>query len=381
MNSQTIDDDSLAAFKNDLIASNILNAIDPSPDGNAEDTYTKINDSLLALKEKHFPVKRVRFRRYQHKVQPWMTDIILLNIKIKDEAYVKFRKAKTPIERTKWKSKLKQLERDITEWITEAKANYYTQQLEKHKNDIKKTWETIKTAIDKRRHKSAFPEFFKIGENNIFDKTDIANGFNRYFVNIGRELADSLDSTGKPHFSRYLGPKATSRFSFQLVNSDTILKLIGNLTPKPSAGPDGISSIILRAVAPEISPLLAIAINQSLTSGVFPSSLKIAKVIPLYKNKGESTDFGNYRPISLLNVISKIFERVVYNQVYAYFIKHNLFYSSQYGFRTQHSTEDAAIELVDQIYKAFEDNPTDEVLAIFLDLSKAFDTIDHEILF
>ena len=160
MNSQTIDNDSLAAFKNDLIASNILTAIDPSPEGNAEDTYTKINDSLLALKEKHFPVKKVRFRRYQHKVQPWMTDIILLNIKIKDEAYVKFRKAKTPTERTKWKSKLKQLERDITEWITEAKANYYTQQLEKHKNDIKKTWETIKIAIDKRRHKSSFPDFF-----------------------------------------------------------------------------------------------------------------------------------------------------------------------------------------------------------------------------
>ena len=174
INSQIIDDESLANFKTDLIASNILDSIDQSPNGNAEDTYAKINESLIALKEKHFPIRKVRFRRHQHKIQPWMTDIILLNIKLKDEAYVKFRKAKTVIERTKWKSKLKEMERDITEWITEAKANYYAQQLEKHINDIKKTWETIKTAIDKRRHKSAFPEFFKIGERNIFDRIETA---------------------------------------------------------------------------------------------------------------------------------------------------------------------------------------------------------------
>ena len=219
-----------------------------------------------------------------------------------------------------------------------------------------------------------------MGEKNIFEKTEISNEFNKYFVNIGPELADSLDSSGKPSFSNYLGPKAQSKFSFKLINSETISKLISNLPPKSSAGPDGISAIILKEICQVISPILAIAINQSLTSGIFPSSLKIAKVIPLYKNKGEDTVFGNYRPISLLNVISKLFERVVYNQVYAYFIENNLFYNSQYGFRSQHSTEDAAIELVDQLHKVFENNPDDQLLAVFLDLSKAFDTIDHEIL-
>ena len=134
---------------------------------------------------------------------------------------------------------------------------------------------------------------------NIFDKTEIANEFNKYFINIGLELANSLDTSGKEQFFTYLGPKTQSRFSFRLVDSSTIIKLITNLPTKFIAGPDGISSIILKEVKNEVAPILNIAINQSLTHGIFPSDLKIAKVIPLFKEKGESTDFVNYRPISL----------------------------------------------------------------------------------
>ena len=88
------------------------------------------------------------------------------------------------------------MEKDLTDWINEAKTNYYTQQFEMYKNDIKKTWDTIKIAIDRRRHKSSFPDYFKVNERNIFENTEIANEFNRYFVNIGPELANSLDTDG-----------------------------------------------------------------------------------------------------------------------------------------------------------------------------------------
>ena len=113
-------------------------------------------------------------------------------------------------------------------------------------------------------------------------------------------------------------------------------------------------------------------------SGIFPSKLKIAKVIPIFKEKGDDFNFENYRPISLLSIISKIFERVVHDQLYSYFEENNLFYKHQYGFRKKHSTELAALELIDRVLKDM-DNKQDP-FAIFLDLSKAFDTIDHSIL-
>ena len=146
-----------------------MSSLNTSPDGNVEDTYSTINNTLEQLRDKHFPVRKIRFKRHQHKIQPWMTDIILLNIKNKDEMYVRFRKAKTPLEKSRLKSELKKMEKDITEWIVEAKSSYFAKKFEDHINYVKKTWDTIKIAIDRRRHKSHFPEFFREGDRNIFE--------------------------------------------------------------------------------------------------------------------------------------------------------------------------------------------------------------------
>ena len=95
---------------------------------------------------------------------------------------------------------------------------------------------------------------------------------------------------------------------------------------------------------------LTIIINQSLTSGILPDKLKIAKVIPLYK-KDDPSVLGNYRPISLLHAISKLFEKVFVNQIHDFFNKNNLYYGSQYSFREKHSTQLAAAEVIDRVIK------------------------------
>ena len=122
---------------------------------------------------------------------------------------------------------------------------------------------------------------------------------------------------------------------------------------------------------------ITLIIRQVLHTGICPDKLKIAKVIPVYK-KDDETIFSNYRPISILPAISKIIEKVVYNQIYSFFTQHKLFNESQYGFRTNHSTELAALELVDRINYTLDKNETP--FSFFLDLSKAFDTLDHTIL-
>lgn len=118
-------------------------------------------------------------------------------------------------------------------------------------------------------------------------------------------------------------------------------------------------------------------VNQSLNTGIFPNKLKIAKVIPVYK-KDDETCIENYRPISILPAISKIIEKVIYLQIHKHFLDNNLYFSSQYGFRESHSTELAILEVVDRITYDMDKGKTP--INIFMDLSKAFDSINHEIL-
>ncbi len=122
---------------------------------------------------------------------------------------------------------------------------------------------------------------------------------------------------------------------------------------------------------------LTIIINQTLKTGIFPDKLKIVKVIRLYK-KDDETFFTNYRPISLLSANSKVFEKVAFIQLYRYFQANNVFYNNQYGFREGHSTELAALELVDRVIPEMVKGETP--FNVYLDLSKAFDTLDHSIL-
>ncbi len=261
--------------------------------------------------------------------------------------------------------------------IRDQKKKYYSSRFEKYKNDIRKTWKTINEVLNRTKKKKMFPEYFQDGNTTITDKLEIANKFNIFFTNIGPELANKIKAPKNKNFKRYLKKKFTKQLKFKQTNETEVKKIIESLQPKNSSGFDGISMKLIKKLKTILITPLTLIINQSLKSGIFPNKLKIAKVNPIYK-KDDETLFTNYRPISLLPVISKIFERIIYNQVFEFFTKNKLFFKNQYGFRKGHSTEFATLEIIDRIICKMDKNETP--INVYLDLSKAFDTLDHDIL-
>ena len=166
-------------------------------------------------------------------------------------------------------------------------------------------------------------------------------------------------------------------YSFSLVYENQILKYLNQLGANKATGLDGIPSRFIKDGASIIAEPLAHVINLSLIQGMVPEDLKSARVVPIFK-KNDKTSVGNYRPISILSIVSKIYEKVVYDQVEAYFRKNNLLYKFQSGFRSKFSTDTCLIHLTDFIRKEMDKGHI--VGMILLDLQKAFDTVDHSIL-
>jgi hypothetical protein len=160
-------------------------------------------------------------------------------------------------------------------------------------------------------------------------------------------------------------------------NEDEITKLISELNPNKSCGIDLIDTFIIKQLAGPLAPILSNIFNKSMNTGRVPDKLKEAMITPVYKSDDRKS-FGNYRPISILPIFSKILERIIYNRLLTYLDKMHILSSNQYGFRKNYSTYMALIELIDSLSHSIDNN--EYTIGIFVDLSKAFDTVDHKIL-
>ena len=177
-------------------------------------------------------------------------------------------------------------------------------------------------------------------------------------------------------FNTYLNNKPNpSSLYFTPTGPTEFLTILKACKAKKSTGDDGSSMILLKQLCEPCSVPLSMIINISLEQGIVPNAMKLAKVIPIYKAKQE---FNNYRPISLLSNISKLLERVVHDRLYSFLTKYNVLYDSQYGFRPKGSTIDAITEFTSELLPTLDIN--EKCLSVYLDLSEAFDTINHNIL-
>ena len=212
----------------------------------------------------------------------------------------------------------------------------------------------------------------------LTEEKDIANEFGEYVATVGKQLAQTITNprNGIDHYIDKIPTQMNSFFMYP-TSAYEIKKIIGDLKSKPSSSCDGINNILLKEIRDNISQPLTITFNKSLQEGVFPEKMKQADVIPLFKLKTRN-DKTNYRPISLLMTISKILENIVYKCMYTYLDSNNMIFCSQYGFRNNHSCELMTCELLGEVAKGLENKKN--TVAVYLDLFKAFDTLDHSIL-
>ena len=215
------------------------------------------------------------------------------------------------------------------------------------------------------------------GGNILTQAVDMANKFNNFFINIGPLLSKDIRLDRNHNYEKYLNRHIFTSFHFELVDNNDVKKTIMSLRSKTWTEHDGISTKLLKIISPALIESFRIIIKQSLITGIYPHRLKIAKAIPIYKKRKQAID--GQLPTDIFVVIHvQALWKVVYNQLFTYFQKNRLLHNGQYGFRMNHSTELAAIELADRILKDIDNKKLS--LAIYMDLSKAFDTLDHNIL-
>jgi len=215
----------------------------------------------------------------------------------------------------------------------------------------------------------------------VFDSVIVASKFNNFFCNIASKLVEKLpkrEFEEKQLLDFYQQKNVMSNsFSFTVVSEDEVFKLLSSLNTAKSTGCDNISARFVKEGAVVLCTPLSYIINLSLTKAIVPSDFKMARVVPLFK-KGSRSCEGNYRPVSILPVISKIFEKVVYKQFYKYLSDNDVIYKFQSGFRSSFSTDTALTYMCDKI--RFDMDKGLYTGLVLLDLQKAFDTVDHQIL-
>ena len=364
-------------FHNALKQKNVFDELDKNMNSDPNSNYEIIENTLKETLNECMPTKIVKFNRKKHKKSPWITFGIIRSINNRNKLYKKWKQTKIESENyILTKMHFNKYRNTLRKTIDNAKKMHYKNLFDRFKFNIKKTWSIISDTLNRNKHK-LIPETMIIDGRDCSNKQTIADNFNTYFATITEQMIASFPDHETASYADYLNSSIGSRFEFHTINDHMTKCMINNLKTSRSKGHDGITSELLKVINDDICSSITVMINQSLTTGIFPSKLKIAKITPIHK-KGGKNIIGNYRPISVLPVISKIFETTISDQITRYFKINSIFCPQQYGYRQNSSTELAALDLIDRVVGQLNDKYIP--INFYLDLSKAFDSIDHTIL-
>lgn len=257
--------------------------------------------------------------------------------------------------------------------IRRAKQMYFDELIINSANKSKTVWRIINNSLKNNASTNKFE--IEVNGHITSENSIISNEFNSYFVNLPKLIRTSL----KQHNSISKTSPITMNDSIYLnpVTTTEIINVIQNLKQSNSVGPDDISIKIIKKCAHQLAEPLCHIINTCFQDGMYPNMLKLSKILPLYK-KGDHKLLSNYRPIAILSVFSKIFEKILATRIITFLESKQLLSPNQHGFREHKSTTTALLAILNHVYKNLDQNK--KVLATFVDLSKAFDCVDHQIL-
>ena len=342
--------------------------IDVMGNQNAQNAFTVFHEKLTTLYGTSFPLER-KSSKYKDR-KPWLSAGLKKCIKVKNKLFL--RKVKNPTLTNI--QVYKRYKNNLKEVLLSAERSHYDSVLLRYKGDMKKAWTVVKEVINKSKKKSSSDRFIIRG-NQITDPVEICQEFNKFFVDVGASTARNIPSSNEDPISFITGNYPMSMV-VDLTDVNEITNIVKSLK-NSSPGWDSFPVKILKAALPQlINPLLHVT-NLSLQQGIFPNELKKARVIPLFKG-GDQMLFTNYRPISVLPALSKLYERLMYNRIESYIERQSILSNSQFGFRPKHGPNLALIAAIDKVLQAQEKN--NFVMGVFLDFSKAFDTVSHDIL-
>lgn len=334
---------------------------------NANESFNYFIDTIVKLYNKCYPIK-TKFVTYKRLQNPWLTRGLMNSIKHK---FILFKQSKLGIITHET---FKLYRNTLTQAIRLAKRNYYTNFFSEFKNNTKKIWQTI-NHLKGNTHKSTTINSLKVGNTTLYKPSDIAEAFSNHFSNIAPHLDNQLPKTNTNPNS-YLDGDYPQSMVVPLLTTQDLSNIIKKLKNKNSHINEIAVSVIKRNFK-LFSPPLTFLFNLSAESGAFPNKLKTAVVTPIYKS-GPKDDIKNYRPISQLSVFSKIFESAMKIYLVHYLESKRILNNSQYGFRPKCSTFHALNVFSNDIFTSIDNKLS--VLSIFVDFSKAFDTVNHNIL-
>ena len=271
-------------------------------------------------------------KRVKGKCSPWLSADIKFHMNIRDRLMRRARKSKVNAHREEYKRK----RNSVNIMIRNAKSEYTKSLLRENAGNPDGFWATIKRIFPSKSKTSKTEKSFSINSNSTSNPNKIVNGFCSYFSAVVGTLKKAsyplLDFTWRR--PKKILTRTFETFRFGYVSVVEVTCHLKKLKRKKAAGHDNLPAGLLKDSADVISIPLAHIINLSLRSGVFPTSWKVAKILPLYKS-GASDQFGNYRPISILPVISKVVEKIVHKRLVEFLTENNLLLKQQFGFRAK----------------------------------------------